>query len=73
MEQKVALAREQLGQLEQASEAFAAHTELVEGLRTRASVRQFNLTVDEPESSEEPMLGRIPWSWSLQRSGSAKR
>lgn len=49
LEQKVALARGQLGQLEQASEAFAAHTELVEGLRTRASVRQFNLTVDEPE------------------------
>lgn len=49
LEQKVALAREQLGQLEQASEAFAAHTELVEGLRTRASVRQFNLTADEPE------------------------
>ncbi len=49
MEQKVAFAREQLGQLEEASEVFAAHTALVEDFRTRASIRQFDLTVDEPE------------------------
>jgi putative redox protein len=49
LEQKIAEIREQLGQLEKASAAFVTHTGLVEGLRTQAHIRQFHLTIDEPQ------------------------
>lgn len=46
--EKIGELREQLERLERAEQTFAASTWLVEGLRTEADIRGFDLTVDEP-------------------------
>jgi len=46
--EKIGELREQLERLERAQQDFSASTRLVEGLRTEAEIRGFELTVDEP-------------------------
>ena len=58
---------------DQAQATFAAESRQVRGLESKAEIRGFSLTVDEPEELGGSDQGPSPSSWCWPRSPPARR